>query len=431
MVSIDSERFKQTVEDSKDITPLLECAWEHMPQGMRQIISGVPVIPSVVARAKAIAVQNPSFIRSDQGQIIGVYPEKEVYYGPSAGFDELRDLVAKFWTYAYHLKNRPGLPVSGLNKHHVAIVSGATEGLAVVLRLFASNQKVGIMHLYWSNYQNIIRSAGGNPVVVNLFDKNYDLDLQTAESKIKAAQVTSLLINFPTNPSGDVLTPDELAGLAELAKRHNLIIISDEVYNYLRYKGEPQSMLTFAPERTVVISSASKEYLIPGARVGYVIAANRTFANSWIPKLIRSSSSSPNVLGQRLLIDILREEVKDLENNQIPRIIAKIKEELSHRRDLLISVLKKKGFTLAGRDKDYPSGGISLLARLPDYVAIDDIAFVEKSLALGKLSAIPGSVFGAPRCLRFGYGGMKEEVIEKLPQNLQDVLDSLQSEKKN
>ncbi len=426
MSSVISEELRESVDNPEEITPLLECAWEYMSPGTREIISGTPVIPSIVARAKAIVAQNPDFIRSDQGQIMDVYPDKEIYYGPSAGFDQLRDLVARFWTHAYNLKSRPGLPVSGLDKDNVAVVSGATEGLAIVLKLFASNQRVGTMHLYWSNYHSLIRGAGGSPVVIDLFNRDYDLDLQAAETKIKTEKVTSLLINFPTNPSGDVLTPDELTQLADFARRLDLIIISDEVYNYLRYKGEPQSMLAFAPERTAVIGSASKEYLIPGARVGYVIAANRTFTNSWIPKLTRSTSSSPNVLGQHLLIDILKEEVEDLERGRTPRTIVKIREELSRRRDLLISILEKKGFTLAGRDKDYPSGAISLLARLPESIRVDDKEFVEKALLLQKFSAIPGSVFGAPRCLRFGYAGMTEENIKKLAESLQYVLDSFQ-----
>ena len=257
------------------------------------------------------------------------------------------------------------------------------------------------------------------------------MDLEAAENTIKTEGVTSLLINFPTNPSGDVLSRDESARLAELARRLNLIIISDEVYNYLRYWDEPLSMLVFAPEHTVVVSSASKEYLIPGARVGYIIAANRTFASSWIPKLIRSSSSSPNVLGQRVLIDILREEVEDLERGNPPRTITRIKAALVRRRDLLISRLKEKGFALAGRNKDQPGGGISLLARLPETIEVDDKTFIERALALQKFSAIPGSVFGAPRCLRFGYGGMTEETINRLPESLQDVLDSFEHEKVN
>ena len=94
--------------------------------------------------------------------------------------------------------------------------------------------------------------------------------------------------------------------LAELARRLNLILLSDEVYGTLRYKGTPQSMLAYAPERTVIISSASKEYLIPGARIGYVLSAEATFTNSWMSKMIRSFSSSPNVLGQQILIEILK-----------------------------------------------------------------------------------------------------------------------------
>jgi len=182
-------------------------------------------------------------------------------------------------------------------------------------------------------------------------------------------------------------------------------------------------MLSFAPERTVVISSASKEYLIPGARVGYIIAADETFTNSWMPKMIRSFSSSPNVLGQRMLLDILKEEVKDFENGQPPRFISEVKRELKTRCDLIISILREKGFNLAGRDKDFPSGAISVLVRLPEDIEIDDKDFIEKALELKKFSAVPGSVFGAPRCIRFGYAGMTQETIKKLSKNLQDVLD--------
>jgi aspartate/methionine/tyrosine aminotransferase len=88
-------------------------------------------------------------------------------------------------------------------------------------------------------------------------------EFKKVERFITGNMITSLLINFPNNPSGDVLTEEEMAGLAELAEKLNLIIISDEVYNFIRYKGEPQSMLAFAPGRTVVISSASRTRVFP------------------------------------------------------------------------------------------------------------------------------------------------------------------------
>jgi len=406
-------------------SPLLRRAWDIIPEGIRQTLSSDPIIPSIAAKAKTIAARNPDFIRSDQGQIVGIFPEKEIYYGPSSGFVELRSLVGRFWTYAYRLKGKPGIPSNGLDEQNVAIVSGATEGLSIVMHLFAHHQNVGLTPLYWSNYKGVIRNAGGNPVVVGFFDNNYHVDFANIERTIKEKNITCLLINFPNNPSGDVLSEEELGKLADLARKNNLLIVSDEVYNFIRYKGTPQSMLSFAPERTVVISSASKEYLIPGARVGYVISAEETFTSDWMPKMIRSFSSSPNVLGQNLLIDLLKGEIMDFENNRPPQVITSIKKELRTRCELIISILKEKGFFLAGRDKDFPSGAISVMVKLPEDINVDDKAFVEKAMELEKFSAVPASVFGAPNCLRFGYAGMPKEVIQRLSQSLQDVLDEL------
>jgi aminotransferase len=414
------------MKDNRELhSPLLKRVWSLMPEGIRQTVTSEPIIPAIAARAKTIAASNPDFIRSDQGQVVGIFPEMEIFYGPSAGLEELRDLVGRFWTCAYKLKDRPELPADGLDRRNVAIVSGATEGLAIVMHLIAFQQNVGLMPLYWSNYKGVIRNAGGNPVVVALFEADYKINFREVEKQIREKKITSLLLNFPNNPSGDVLTEKEMSGLAELAEKLDLVLISDEVYNFIRYKGEPQSMLAFAPKRTVVVSSASKEYLIPGARVGYVLCADETFASSWMPKMIRSFSSSPNVLGQRILMDILKEEVTDFENDRPPRIISEVKKELRERCDLIISVLKGKGFALAGRDSDFPSGAISVLVRLPEWVQVDDKAFVEKAMELEKFSAIPASVFGARRCLRFGYAGMTREDIKELSPGLQAVLDSL------
>ncbi len=408
-------------------SPLLSLTRKYVPEGIRQTLSSDPIIPAIAAKAKRIVPENPEFVRSDQGQIIGVFPDKEIYYGPSSGLEELRELVGQFWTFAYNLKGKPGIPSQGLDYKNVAIVSGATEGLSIVMHLVASGQNVGLMPLYWSNYKGIIRNAGGNPVVIEVFNQDYDVDFDQIKRTILEKKITSILINFPNNPSGDVLTEKELNKLAALAEETDLIIIADEVYNFVRYKGTPQSMLGFAPERTVVVSSASKEYLIPGARVGYVIAAEKTFTNDWMPKVIRSFSSSPNVLGQQLLISLLKGEVEDFKNGRQPQLITEIKKELKARCELMLSVLREKGFSLACRDTDFPSGAISVLVRLPDDIKVDDTDFIHKAIELKKFSAVPGSVFGAPRCIRFGYAGMTQETIKRFAQNLQDVLDHLRS----
>lgn len=408
-------------------TPLLEIAFAYMPYGIRQTISSEPIIPAIAAKAKAIAQLNPAFIRSDQGQIFDIFPEREIYYGPSAGLEELRELIGRFWTLTYRLKGKTGIPPEGLDRKHVAIVTGATEGLSIVMHLIAHRQNVGLLPLYWSNYRGIILNAGGNPVILDFFDENYNPDFDKIQSQIEQHNITSLLLNFPTNPSGDVLTEREMEQLAGLARRLNLILLSDEVYGTLRYKGMPQSMLAYAPERTVIISSASKEYLIPGARIGYVLSAEATFTNSWMSNMIRSFSSSPNVMGQQILVKILKEEVSDLEDGRPPRIISEIKQELRKRCALVIEVLREKGFTLAGRDRDFPSGAISVLARLPEDITVDDKAFVQRALEMEKFSAVPASVFGAPGCIRIGYAGMTQEKISRFRGALQDVCDSFRS----
>ncbi len=116
--------------------------------------------------------------------------------------------------------------------------------------------------------------------------------------------------------------------------------------------------------------------------------------------------------------------MNDLEKGRPARIITEIKQELRKRCEIIIETLEEKGFTLAGRDKDFPSGAISVLARLPADINVDDKVFVEKALDMEKFSAVPASVFGAPGCIRIGYAGMTQEKIRRFAGALQDVLDS-------
>jgi len=404
--------------------PILRAAWETMPPAMRTTVSSAPMIPKIAARAKAAAAANPGFVRGDQGQVVGVMPDQEVYYGPSSGLPELRRLVGRFWTLAYGLCDCEGLPEDGLGPEHVAIMSGATEGVAIVMRLLAPGRAVGVQRYFWGNYRNIIAHAGGEVEVLDFFADDGSFDRAGLSRAIQSSDIRALLVNFPANPTGDVLSDDELAALADLAREHDLVLISDEVYNWIRYDDTPRTLLTFAPERTVVIGAASKEYLIPGARTGYLLSADATFSGEWMPRLIRSTSSSPNVLGQRLAIEMLEADVADLEAGRIPAILGAIKEELRRRRDAMVEMLLSLDFKVVSRHGGGPQGGISLLARLPEGVE-DDLTVIDTAIDMGRFSAIPGSAFGAPGCIRFGYAGIPLEGIERLAKAIPDVLDAV------
>jgi aspartate/methionine/tyrosine aminotransferase len=271
-----------------------------------EVVSAQPIIPAIAKRATEIARQNPDFVRSDQGQVLGLMPDYEVPYGPSAGLPQARRLVADYWRLRF------GLDLD-LGPENVCVTTGATEALAILLRLVSPGHSVGMNWIYWSNYKGIIRLAGGQPVVLPLFKKDGSFNLGETEKIIKDQGVRALLLNFPANPSGEGLRPDEYETLAEFARSLDLVILSDEVYAGMAYEGEPLSMLRFAPERTIVIGAASKEYLIPGARIGYIISADPVFINEWAAKLVRASASNPNVLGQQRLIELLGPDGKLLD----------------------------------------------------------------------------------------------------------------------
>jgi aspartate/methionine/tyrosine aminotransferase len=404
--------------------PILRLTWNAMPEAMRRTVTSAPAIPQIAARAKAAAAEHPGFIRGDQGQVVGVMPDREIYYGPSSGLPELRRLVGRFWSLAYELRGCDGLSEGGLGAEHVAIVSGATEGVAILMRLLALNRAVGVQRYYWGNYRNIIAHAGGEIVTLDFFAPDGTFDLAGLADAVNAAGIRTLLVNFPANPTGDVLRDDELAALAGFAREQDLVLVSDEVYNWIRYDDMPRTLLSFAPERTLVIGAASKEYLIPGARTGYVISTDTTFSDEWMPRLIRSTSSSPNVLGQRLAIEMLETDVADLEGGRPPTILGAIKEELRSRRDAMVETLLSESFEIVSRHDHGPRGGISLLARLPEGMD-DDVAVIDTAIAMGRFSAIPGSAFGAPGCIRFGYAGMSIDGIERLASALPEVLGAV------
>jgi len=404
--------------------PILRSAWGAMSPAMRRTAVTPPAIPAIAARAKQVAAAHPDFIRGDQGQVVGVLPEKEIYYGPSSGLPELRTLVGRFWTRAYDLQGVEGLPRGGLGPEHVAVVSGATEGLAILLRALAPGRSVGLPRLHWGNYRNLIAHAGGEHVLLDWFRPDGEIDLVGIAAAVEDHDLRVLILNFPANPTGDVLLDFELEAVAELAREKDLVLISDEVYNWVRYDDMPRSLLGFAPERTIVVGAASKEYLIPGARTGYVIAADVTFVNEWMPRLIRATSSSPNVLGQQATIDLLGPDVEDLEARRNPRLLARIKEELRLRLEGMSEVLLQAGFSIEGRFPDGPRGGISLLGRLPGDLE-DDVAFLDKAMEMHLFSAIPGSAFGAPGCIRFGYAGIPLESIARMREGLRDVIEAM------
>lgn len=391
-----------------------------LAEPVRRVAQRQTPIPTMAAAARQAQATHPDLVRADIGQIVGVVPELEVLYGPPVGMEPLREAVAELYQRAFGIQ--------GLTARNVTMCTGAAEAVAVLMHCFARGKRVGLPRGGWSNYRNSIDMAGGEAVTIDFFDDAGKLDLPSIERSIETEQLAVVLANFPCNPTGAVLSTDEGRALVELAVARNVIVIADEVYARLRYDDMPaQSLLAHGPGHVVSVGSASKEYLLPGARVGYVVSARDDLTNRVLRKVVRASSASPNVLGQQRLLGLLRDDLADMRAGRPAALISRIAEEMKRRRDVLLSLLERHQMTAVGRSGHVPAGTIFLMASLPPWWDGDDVSFAERALELGCFSCIPGSAFGLPGAIRLSYGATAAADLDRLDGQLRRMHASLVS----
>lgn len=393
---------------------------EILPAAILGVVNRETPIPTIAARAAALRQQFPALVRADIGQISGVDPALEVYYGPPVGTDELRAVVAETWNRVFGWQDGalPGLP-SGLSAKHVAVCTGAAEALSLLFRCFAHGKKVGLPRGFWENYVNGVELGGGTPVILDFFAADGRLDIEGLRREIRAQEIAVLVVNFPSNPTGAVLSAEENAQLGKLIEEEDLIAIADEVYGRLRYDGAaPVSLLSAAPGHAVVIGSASKEYLIPGGRVGYLLSTRADFTDRVLRRLIRANTASPNVLGQKQLHALMSRDLDDLRQGREAGLLGTIRDEMGRRLARLLGLLARHGFGTVGRPQHAPAGTIFLMAGLPAWWHGTEAEFAERALEEGCVSVVPGVAFGLSGCVRISFGGLTLAQLDQLDQNL-------------
>jgi len=393
---------------------------EWLPPSVRRIVDRETPIPTIALAAREKQAAHPDLVRGDIGQIVGVDPEREVLYAPPVGMSELREALAETWNRAFGLDGG-GMESApdGLRPENVTVCTGAAEGLSLLFRCFGTGRVVGLPRGHWENYRNGVELSDGKPVVVDLFDDEGRLDADALERRIRDEGIELLVTNFPCNPTGAVLDERETRQLAAVAQRTGIVMIADEVYARLRYDGvRPQTLLRHAPGHVVTVSSASKEYLLPGARVGYVLCARSRLTDRVLRRLVRANTASPNVLGQERLLESLREDLADLRAGREPALLVRIRDAMARRLERLVAVLGRHEMTPFGRPGHAPQGTIFLMTSLPPWFSGDDSEFAHRSLAAGCVSCIPGRSFGLPGAVRFSFGAMTLDDIDRLDVNL-------------
>jgi N-succinyldiaminopimelate aminotransferase len=188
-------------------------------------------------------------------------------YPPGRGVPELREAIARhqqrFWGLAYDPDTE------------VLVTAGATEAIAAAcLALCETGDEVVVLEPTYDSYQASIAMAGAHPTFVRLDPPSYRLDAAALRAAV-TPRTRLLLVNSPHNPTGAVLGRDELAAVAAVAVDHDLLVVTDEVYEHLTYDGVPHVPLATLPgmrDRTVTVSSGGKTFSTTGWKVGWICA---------------------------------------------------------------------------------------------------------------------------------------------------------------
>lgn len=188
-------------------------------------------------------------------------------YSQNAGLLELRQTIAKYYNRKEQLSYRP--------EDEVMVTVGAMEGLYLcLLAMLNPEDEVIIPAPYYVNYTQMVAMCHAKPVIVDnpeVTDLTYRLeDIERAITP----RTRAIMINTPSNPTGRVLSQEMLAGIAEIAKKHDLVVIADEVYKCLIYDKQPWKSIAHIEgmrKRTILVNSLSKEFCMTGYRIGYVL----------------------------------------------------------------------------------------------------------------------------------------------------------------
>ncbi|MBT2507543.1 pyridoxal phosphate-dependent aminotransferase [Streptomyces sp. ISL-98] len=294
-------------------------------------------------------------------------------YPPGPGIPELRTAVADHQRLRYGLTYDPDT--------EVLVTAGATEAIAAsLLALLEPGDEVIALEPYYDSYAACIAMAGGTrvPVTLRPHDGSYRLDLDELRAAV-TPRTRLILLNTPHNPTGTVLTREELAAVAGLAVERDLIVVTDEVYEHLVFEGEHIPLASFPGmrERTVTISSAGKTFSFTGWKVGWITAA---------PALLAAVRSAKQYL---TYVSAGPFQYAVAEALRLPETyFTALRDDLRAKRDLLSAGLADAGFKVYR-----PAGTYFVTTDIRPFGEDDGFAFCRSLPERCGVVAIPNAVF--------------------------------------
>ena len=366
---------------------------EMKPSGIRKFFD----IAAQVKGVLSLSIGEPDFAAPDKilQAMTQSLQRKETSYTANAGILELRQEVSRYVAKHYGLTYAP--------EDEILITVGVSEGLAMALLAYTEpGDEVIIPDPAYVAYPASVELAGGKPVFVPTYPED-DFKLTVAAlERVVTPKTKILVIGYPNNPTGTVMTKDELLSIAEFAKKHDLIVMTDEIYCELMYGDAKFTSFATLPdmrERTIVFNGFSKAWAMTGMRLGYVCAPRDGLAP--ILKLHQYAIMCANTQAQVGGITALRECDAEVEE---------MRQEYDRRRTVIYRGLKEMGLPVFE-----PKGAFYTF---PDIRAtgMTSAEFCEKLVQEEKVAVVPGSAFGenGEGFVRISYAASMETIEEAL-----------------
>lgn len=321
-------------------------------------------------------------------------------YTPVPGLPELRKAIQQKFSRDNDLH-------FGLDD--IVVSNGAKQCLAnVMLAYLDPGDEAIIFTPYWVSYYEMIRMSGAKPV---LLGAGIDQDFKVSPGQLKeaiTARTRMILFSSPCNPTGTVYAKEELEALAEVLKEYpDILVVSDEIYEYINFKGKHFSIgsIPHMRDRTVTVNGFAKGFAMTGWRLGYM--GGPTWLAKACSKIQSQFTSGANSFGQKAAVTAL-------ESGLEPTLA--MREQFRRRRDLLADLLGK----LPGWKVNKPDGAFYLFPDISAYFMKSSPLgpirnandFAEFLLDQAHVATVAGSAFGDDQCIRISYAASEKDLIE-------------------
>jgi len=340
------------------------------PSGIRKFFDLLSSLEDVIS----LGIGEPDFVTPWHIREAGTYSLEKGYtmYTSNSGMPELRQELASYLELRYGLSYHP--------ENEILITTGSSEGLDLTLRAILNpGDEVIIPDPCYVAYPADIILAGGVPTLVPTSEENnFVIRATDIESRI-TKQTKAILIGYPANPTGAVISGKEANAITELAKKYDLLVISDEIYARLIYGVEHICFPTLPgmKERTILISGFSKSHAMTGWRIGYV-AAERRFIQA-LTKIHQYTMLCVPTMAQIAAIEALRNGEAEIE---------KMVQEYNRRRRFMVKRLNDIGLPCFD-----PKGAFYAFPSIKA-TGMNSEEFAEKLLRKEKVAVVPGTAFG-------------------------------------